>query len=99
MVSISVIEQTHQKIFCPLKDIVEQCCHLAPPDTTATTVFLCGNSTVVDQQKEPYASWRQMGKTPKMCTSRQVLLFYVVSVRKIGGKSAPFTKKCAESRT
>ena len=38
-------------------------------------------------------------KTPKMFTSRQVLLFYVVSVRKIGGKSAPFTKKCAESRT
>lgn len=65
MVSISVIEQTYQKIFCPLKDIVEQCCHLAPPDTTATTVFLCGNSTVVDQQKEPYASWGQMGKNTK----------------------------------
>ena len=30
------------------------------PDTTATTVFLCGNSTVVDQDKEPYASWGQM---------------------------------------
>lgn len=29
-------------------------------DTTATTVFLCGNSTVVDQDKEPYASWGQI---------------------------------------
>ena len=30
------------------------------PDTTATTVFLCGNSTVVDQELEPWASWGQM---------------------------------------
>lgn len=30
------------------------------PDTTATTVFLCGNSTVVDQSREPWASWGQM---------------------------------------
>ena len=30
------------------------------PDTTATTVFLCGNSTVVDQEPEPWASWGQM---------------------------------------
>ena len=30
------------------------------PDTSATTVFLCGNSTVVDQGKEPWASWGQM---------------------------------------
>ena len=30
------------------------------PDTTATTVFLCGNSTVVDQDEEPWASWGQM---------------------------------------
>lgn len=29
-------------------------------DTTATTVFLCGNSTVVDQELEPWASWGQM---------------------------------------
>ncbi len=29
-------------------------------DTTAVTVFLCGNSTVVDQEQEPYASWGQM---------------------------------------
>ncbi|MCR5820515.1 MAG: rhamnogalacturonan acetylesterase [Bacteroidaceae bacterium] len=30
------------------------------PDTTATTIFLCGNSTVVDQDFEPWASWGQM---------------------------------------
>lgn len=30
------------------------------PDTTATTIFLCGNSTVVDQNAEPWASWGQM---------------------------------------
>ena len=29
-------------------------------DTTATTVFLCGNSTVVDQNNDPWASWGQM---------------------------------------
>lgn len=30
------------------------------PDTTATTIFLCGNSTVVDQNSDMYASWGQM---------------------------------------
>lgn len=30
------------------------------PDTTAVTLYLCGNSTVVDQGKEPWASWGQM---------------------------------------
>ena len=30
------------------------------PVTTATTIFLCGNSTVVDQEEEPWASWGQM---------------------------------------
>ena len=30
------------------------------PETQATTVFLCGNSTVVDQEQEPWASWGQM---------------------------------------
>jgi len=30
------------------------------PDTTAVTIFLCGNSTVVDQELEPWASWGQM---------------------------------------
>lgn len=29
-------------------------------DTTAITLFLCGNSTVVDQTTEPWASWGQM---------------------------------------
>ena len=29
-------------------------------DTVCPTIFLCGNSTVVDQHKEPYASWGQM---------------------------------------
>lgn len=29
-------------------------------DETVPTVFLCGNSTVVDQEQEPYASWGQM---------------------------------------
>ena len=29
-------------------------------DTIATTIFLCGNSTVVDQPYEPWASWGQM---------------------------------------
>ena len=30
------------------------------PITNVTTVFLCGNSTVVDQEDEPWASWGQM---------------------------------------
>lgn len=30
------------------------------PNTTAATVFLAGNSTVVDQDKEPWAAWGQM---------------------------------------
>ncbi len=30
------------------------------PDTTAVTVFLCGNSTVVDQNNDPWTSWGQM---------------------------------------
>ena len=30
------------------------------PDKEAVTVFLCGNSTVVDQELEPWASWGQM---------------------------------------
>ncbi len=29
-------------------------------DTAATTIFLCGNSTVVDQDSDPWASWGQM---------------------------------------
>ncbi len=30
------------------------------PETTAVTMWLCGNSTVVDQEREPWASWGQM---------------------------------------
>jgi lysophospholipase L1-like esterase len=30
------------------------------PNKTATTVFLAGNSTVVDQDREPWAAWGQM---------------------------------------
>ncbi len=30
------------------------------PDTVSPTMFLCGNSTVVDQDTEPWASWGQM---------------------------------------
>jgi hypothetical protein len=30
------------------------------PDSAVTTLFLCGNSTVVDQAKEPWTSWGQM---------------------------------------
>jgi lysophospholipase L1-like esterase len=30
------------------------------PNTKATTVFLAGNSTVVDQDREPWAAWGQM---------------------------------------
>ncbi|MCR5130823.1 MAG: rhamnogalacturonan acetylesterase [Prevotella sp.] len=29
-------------------------------DTIATTLYLCGNSTVVDQEYEPWSSWGQM---------------------------------------
>ena len=30
------------------------------PDTISPTIYLCGNSTVVDQDEEPWASWGQM---------------------------------------
>ena len=33
---------------------------IEPAATEVTTIFLCGNSTVVDQNNEPYASWGQM---------------------------------------
>ncbi|MEO6313672.1 MAG: rhamnogalacturonan acetylesterase [Chitinophagaceae bacterium] len=32
-------------------------------NTTATTIFLAGNSTVVDQDREPWAAWGQMFPT------------------------------------
>lgn len=33
---------------------------IEPAPVNVTTIFLCGNSTVVDQNNEPYASWGQM---------------------------------------
>ncbi len=33
---------------------------IEPADENVTTIFLCGNSTVVDQNNEPFASWGQM---------------------------------------
>lgn len=33
---------------------------IEPADDSVVTVFLCGNSTVVDQDNEPWASWGQM---------------------------------------
>ena len=47
------------------------------PDTTATTVFLCGNSTVVDQEEEPWASWGQM--IPRWFTSQVAVANYAES--------------------
>ncbi|MBS1511535.1 MAG: rhamnogalacturonan acetylesterase [Bacteroidetes bacterium] len=39
---------------------VKVCAVEIKPNTTATTIFLSGNSTVVDQDREPWASWGQM---------------------------------------
>lgn len=39
-------------------------------NTTATTVFLAGNSTVVDQDREPWAAWGQM--IPRFFTSGKI---------------------------
>lgn len=33
---------------------------IAPADESTRTLFLCGNSTVVDQENDPWASWGQM---------------------------------------
>lgn len=44
--------------FCGLMPVVQHI-HIEPV-TDITTVFLCGNSTVVDQEEEPWASWGQM---------------------------------------
>lgn len=42
-----------------------------------TTVFLCGNSTVVDQEEEPWASWGQM--IPAFFTNRVAFANYAES--------------------
>ncbi|MBO4890980.1 MAG: rhamnogalacturonan acetylesterase [Prevotella sp.] len=44
--------------FCGLNPTVQRIC--IEPVTDVTTVYLCGNSTVVDQEEEPWASWGQM---------------------------------------
>ena len=44
--------------FCGLMPAVQHI-HIEPV-TDITTVFLCGNSTVVDQEEEPWASWGRM---------------------------------------
>lgn len=43
-------------------------------DTTAVTFFLCGNSTVVDQGREPWASWGQM--VPRWLTNKVCVANY-----------------------
>lgn len=44
--------------FCGLEPAIQRI--KIEPVTDVTTVFLCGNSTVVDQEDEPWASWGQM---------------------------------------
>lgn len=42
-------------------DSIPKVCALEiAPNKTATTIFLAGNSTVVDQDREPWAAWGQM---------------------------------------
>ncbi len=45
--------------FCGLAPAVQRI-QIEPVKDDVTTVFLCGNSTVVDQEDEPWASWGQM---------------------------------------
>ncbi|MGL5273535.1 MAG: rhamnogalacturonan acetylesterase, partial [Phocaeicola sp.] len=47
------------------------------PATDVTTVFLCGNSTVVDQDNEPWASWGQM--IPRFFTDKIAIANYAES--------------------
>jgi len=42
------------------------------PNKKATTIFLAGNSTVVDQDREPWASWGQM--IPRFFVPRKVVV-------------------------
>lgn len=42
------------------------------PNKTATTIFLAGNSTVVDQDREPWAAWGQM--LPRFLISEKVVV-------------------------
>jgi lysophospholipase L1-like esterase len=45
--------------FCGLAPAVQRI-QIEPVKDDVTTVFLCGNSTVVDQEDKPWASWGQM---------------------------------------
>jgi lysophospholipase L1-like esterase len=46
------------------------CAMEVTPNKTATTIFLAGNSTVVDQDREPWAAWGQM--FPRFLVSSKV---------------------------
>ena len=50
---------------------------IEPADTTVTTLYLCGNSTVVDQDYEPWASWGQM--IPRWLDDRVAVANYAES--------------------
>lgn len=50
---------------------------ITPADSSVTTVFLCGNSTVVDQDNEPWASWGQM--VPQFFDDRVCIANYAES--------------------
>lgn len=50
---------------------------ITPADSSVTTVFLCGNSTVVDQDNEPWASWGQM--IPQFFNDRVCIANYAES--------------------
>lgn len=47
------------------------------PTEKATTVFLCGNSTVVDQDNEPWGSWGQM--IPRFFSEKVAIANYAES--------------------
>ncbi len=47
------------------------------PDTLVPTLYLCGNSTVVDQSNEPWASWGQM--VPRFLTDQIAVANYAES--------------------
>lgn len=49
------------KLTIEFNDSLPKICALEiTPNKTATTIFLTGNSTVVDQDREPWAAWGQM---------------------------------------
>ncbi len=50
---------------------------IEPADSTVTTLYLCGNSTVVDQDYEPWASWGQM--IPRWFDDRVAIANYAES--------------------